>query len=84
MLIEQNIKFELRGLGPLTVHVNLQLANFIKRKNLQGKSSSGLLFTVKILHEAMHLTSPYLGQINHLQLKFNNKLQDYQRVLDLN
>ena len=32
----------------------------------------------------MHLTSPYLGQINHLQLKFSNKLQDYQRVLDLN
>ena len=32
----------------------------------------------------MHLTSPYLSQINHLQLKLNNKLQDYQRVLDLN
>ena len=32
----------------------------------------------------MHPTPPpYLGQINHLQLKFNYKLQDYQSVLDL-
>ena len=31
----------------------------------------------------LHLTSSYLGQINHLQIKFNYKLQDYQRVLDL-
>ena len=39
----------------------------------------------KIFQEAMHLTSPYLGQINHLQLfKFNNKLQEFQCVLDLN
>ena len=47
------------------------------------KSSGRLFFTVKILHEAMHLTSPLSGP-NKSQLKFNNTLPDYQRVLDLN
>ena len=45
MLIEQNIEFELRGLGPLAVHVLLWLVISQKNKNLQGKYSSGLLFT---------------------------------------
>ena len=32
----------------------------------------------------MFLTFPHLGQINHLKLNFNNKLQNFLRVLDLN
>ena len=44
---------------------------------MSRKSSSVLLFTARILHEAMFLTFFYLGQINHLQLKFNNKLLDF-------
>ena len=73
MLIEQNIKFELRGPGPSSRTCTPVTGKFHKNKNLKGKSSSGLLFTVKILDEAMLLTSPYLCQVNHLQLKFNNK-----------
>ena len=34
-----------------------------KNENLIGKSSNELLYTAKILQEAVHLTSPYLGQI---------------------
>ena len=43
------------------------------------KSSSGLLLTVKVLQEAMCLTSAY-GP-NHLQLKFYTIMQDSKRVL---
>ena len=50
-----------------------------KQKSL-SESLSGLLFTAKILHEATYLTSPYLGQIT----KFNPKMEDFKRVLDLN
>ena len=32
----------------------------------------------------MHLTSPCVGLIYHLLLKFNNKWKDYLRALDLN
>ena len=39
-------------------------------KNRWGKSSSGLLFTTKILHEAMYLASAYLGQITNLIPKY--------------
>ena len=43
----------------MVVHVLLQLVIFMTKQ----KSLSGLLFTAKILHEAVYLTSPYLGQI---------------------
>ena len=46
-------------------------------KNLSGKFSSGLLFTAKILHKAVHLTSPYLA--NSLT-KFITKMPDFKRV----
>ena len=64
MLIEQIIEFEWRGLGPLAVHTSLllQLLIFIKKT----KPSRGLLFTAKILQEAMCLTSLYLGQITYI------------------
>ena len=77
MLIEQIIKFELRGPGPLgsTFTPNNWLISW-QNKNLYGKSSSGLLFTAKILQEANHLNS-LLGP-NHSQLKFNIKIQDFK------
>ena len=81
MLIELIIEFQLRGLGSLAVHVLLLLVIFMtKQKSLQGTSLSGLLFTAKILLEAMHLLPlpwPY-----HLQLKFNTKMQDFKRVVE--
>ena len=79
MLIEQIIEFKLGGLGPLVVHVLLQLVIFMTKQK-SGKSSSKLLFTAKILQEAMYLTSPSLAK---LLTKFNPKLQDFKRVLDL-
>ena len=48
-----------------------------KQKSLR-KSSGRLLFTAKILHNAMYLTFPYLGQIT------NPKMKDFKRDLDLN
>ena len=51
MLIKQTIEFELRGPGPpgrTCTYVYNWLAS-LQNKNLQGKSSSGLLFTAKIL-----------------------------------
>ena len=36
-----------------------------QNKNFKGKPLSGLLFTVKILQETMHLTFPYLYQITY-------------------
>ena len=60
MLIEQIIEFQLRGPGP--IGRPLYSYNWLiswPNKNLLGKSTSGLLFTAKILQEAMFLTFPY-------------------------
>ena len=65
MLIEQIIEFELNGPRHLLVHILLQLVIFMTKQKSLGKSSSGLLFTAKILHKAMYPTYPYLGQITY-------------------
>ena len=67
MLIEQIIEFELRGSGALCPHMYSYNSLFSwQNKNLKGKFSSGLLFTAKIVQEAMYLTSN-LPEQNHLQ-----------------
>ena len=54
MLIEQIIEFELRGLGPLVVHVLLQLGIFVtKQKSLKKNLLGQVLFTAKIFQKAM-------------------------------
>ena len=65
MLLEQMIEFEFRGpkshgriCTPTTGYFHVQ--------NLQGNSSTGSLFTAKILQEALFLTFPLSGR-NHLQ-----------------
>ena len=67
MLIELSIEFELRGLGSLVAHVQLQLAIFMtKQKSLRNIVEwIILLFTAKILQEAIYITFPYLGQITY-------------------
>ena len=64
MLIEQIIEFQLRGPGPPGLTCT-PIAGYFhnETKNLQRKSLRGLLFTAKILLEAMYLTLPHLGQI---------------------
>ena len=67
MLIEQIIEIELWGPGPpgrTSYPVAAWLTSW-QNKNLWRKSSSGLLFTAKILQETMCLTSPYMDQITH-------------------
>ena len=59
MLIEQIIEFELRGLKlPGRICTPTASSFMTKQKSLDRKSSSGSLFTGKILQEAIYLTSP--------------------------
>ena len=47
---------------------NMHFYNWLfswQNKNLCEKSLSGFSFTAKMLHETMHLTSPYLDQIRY-------------------
>ena len=46
-----------------------------------SKDSTGLLFTAKVLQEAMQFT---FSQTGPKHSKFNLKMQDFKRVLDLN
>ena len=52
-----------------------------QNNNLLGKFLSELLFAAKILQEAMYFTSPTWAKS---LTKFNPKMQDFKRVLDLN
>ena len=66
MLIEQIIEIDMRGPGPPGPY--MYSCNWLtswQNKNLEGKSSSGLLVTPKILQEAMCLTYPYMDQITN-------------------
>ena len=53
----------------------------LQNKNPLGKSSSEVLFTAKVLQEAMYLTFPTWTES---LTKFNLKMQDFKRVLNLN
>ena len=75
------IEFELRGPGPsgrtctpTTVYL------YYKIKISRKKSSSGLLFTANILHEAMYLAFSTWAKSHS---KSNSKMQDFKGVLDL-
>ena len=63
MLIEQIV--ELRGPGPPGRICTDNCLFSSQNNNLYGQFLSGLLFTAKILHEAMYFTSPYLDQFTY-------------------
>ena len=68
MLIEQTIEFESLGPGSIGRTCTPETGYFhLKHKNLPGKSSREILFNLllKILQEAMCLTSPLLGQVTY-------------------
>ena len=66
MLIEQIIKFQLRGPGhPWPFMYSYNWLTSWQNKNLEGKSSSGVLFTAEILQETMCLTYPNMDQITY-------------------
>ena len=73
MLIEQIIEFEVRGIGPLAVHVPLQLVFFItNQKSLKNIFKWFiLLFSSKILQEAIYLIPSTWAKPQ----KFNPKLK---------
>ena len=58
----------------------IQLVVFMTKQKPLRKSLRGLLFTAKILQDAMYIT---ITAPNSL-LKFNPKMHDLKRVLDLN
>ena len=81
MLIEQIIEFESRVPGTLVVHrpIFLKLIIFMtKQKSFKANLRVHYLM-LKMLQKAMYLDFPDLGQVT----KFNPKIQDFKRVLDL-
>ena len=80
MLIEKIIEFESRVPGPLVVHIFLKLVIFMTKQNSSKANLRVHYLMLKMWHKAMYLDFPDLGQVT----KFNPKMQDFKRVLDLN
>ena len=79
MLIEQIIEFESRVPGPLVVHIFLKLVIFMTKQKSSKANLRVHYLMLKMLQKAMYLDFPDLGQVT----KFNSKMQDFKRVLDL-
>ena len=74
MLIEQIIEFQLRDSGPpgrTCTSTTGQLHDKTKI-SVKQKSSSGLLFTAKILQEAMCLTTPTWTELLAIKILYHN------------
>ena len=76
MLIKQIIEFESKVPGPLVVHIFLKLVIFMTK---QKYSKANLRAHNLMLKKARYLDFPDLDQVT----KFNPKMQDFKRVLDL-
>ena len=79
MLIEQIIKFESRVPGPLIVHIFLKLVIFMTKQKSSEPNLRVHYLMLKMLQKAMYLDFPDVGRVT----KFNPKMQDFKRVLDL-
>ena len=82
MLIERIIELQLRGYGIPGKRVLRQLVIFMtKQKSLRKIFEWIIIYCKNIARDH----APYfpLPGPNHLQLKFNSKLQDVKRVLNL-
>ena len=79
MLIEQIIEFESRVPGPLVVHIFLKLVIFMTKHKSSKTNLRVHYLMLKMLQKAMYLDILDLGQVT----KFNPKMQDFKRVLDL-
>ena len=79
MLIEQIIEFESRVPGPLVVHIFLKLVIFMTKQKSSKANLRVHYLMLKMWQKAMYLDFPDLGQVT----KFNPKMQDFKRVLDL-
>ena len=68
MLIEQIIEFQSRGPGPPDCTCTPTTGYFHDKTKISRKIFEWIIIYCQIiLQEATHLTSPYLGQITHLQ-----------------
>ena len=65
--------------GPLVIHIFLKLVIFMTKQKSSKASLRVDYFMLKMLQKAMYLDFPDLGQVT----KFNPKMQDFKRVLDL-
>ena len=81
MHIEQIIEFKLRGPEPPVVHVLLQLVIFMIKEKSPRKIFEWITIYCWNIAESMYLAFPYVGKSLP---KFNPKMQDFKRVLDLN
>ena len=79
MLIEQVIQFESRVSGPLVVHIFLKLVIFMTKQKSSKSNLRVHYLMLKMLQKAKYLDFLDLGQVT----KFNPKMQDFKRVLDL-
>ena len=79
MLIEQIIEFESRLPGPLVVHKFVKLVIFMTKQKSSKANLQVHYLMLKMLQKAMYLDFPDLGQVT----KFNPKIQDFKRLLDL-
>ena len=79
MLIEQIIEFESRVPGPLVGHIFLKLVIFMTKQKSSKANLRVHYLMLKMLQKAMYLDFLDLGQVT----KFNPKMQDFKRVLDL-
>ena len=82
MLIEQTITFQLRVSGSPSRTYALQLViSMTKQKSLKENRRGDYCLLLKVLPEAMYLTSTLWAKSLP---KFNPKRQDFKRVFDLN
>ena len=79
MLIEQIIEFESIVPGPLVVHIFLKLVIFMTKQKSSKANLRVHYLMLKMLQKAMYFDFPDFGQVT----KFNPKMQDFKRVLDL-
>ena len=79
MLIEQIIEFESRVPGPLVVHIFLKMVIFMTKQKSSKANLRVHYLMLKMVQKTMYLDFPDLGQVT----KFNPKMQDFKRVLDL-
>ena len=79
MLIEQIIEFESKVPGPLVVHIFLKLVIFMTKQKSSKANLRVNCLMLKMLQKAMYLDFSDLVQVT----KFNPKMQDFKRVLDL-
>ena len=80
MLIEQiMIELESRMSGPLVVHKFLKLVIFMTKQKSSKANLRVHYLMLKMLQKAMYLDFPDLSKVT----KFNPKMKDFKRVLDL-